>query len=76
MAFGLAVLTGIGTDVLVRSHRERSVRLWTAGGFGGAAVVVGLLRLVGRGRLHPLQTSIPARRASSGRRCRSSSDWP
>jgi len=58
MAFGLAVLTGIGTDVLVRSQRDRSVRRWTAGGFAGAAVVVGLLWVVGRGRLHPVQTSI------------------
>jgi hypothetical protein len=58
MAFGLAVLTGIGTDVLVRSHGERTVRRWAFGGFAGAAVVVGAIWLVGRGTLHPLQTSI------------------
>jgi hypothetical protein len=58
MAFGFAVLTGIGTDILVRSHGERTVRKWVAGGFAGSAVVVGALWLVGRGTLHPLQTSI------------------
>jgi hypothetical protein len=57
----LAVLAGIGMDALVRSHAQRPVRWWVGGSFLGAAVVVALLWLVGRGRLPSFEAGIRAR---------------
>ena len=41
MAFAVAVLAGVGMDVLVRTHRHRAMMLWTGSGFAlaGAALV-------------------------------------
>jgi hypothetical protein len=61
MVLALAVLAGIGMDALVRSHAQRPVRLWAGGSFLGAAVVVALLWLVGRGRLPSFEAGIRAR---------------
>jgi hypothetical protein len=61
MAFGLAVLAGMGTELLVRSWRARTVQKWGTGGFAVAAVVIGAVWLVGRGSLPPVQSAIRAR---------------
>jgi len=60
-AFALAVLAGVGTDVLVRAWRERPVRLWLAGGFAAAAVVLGAVWVFGRGRLPHAEAAIRSR---------------
>ncbi|HLI73346.1 MAG TPA: YfhO family protein [Acidimicrobiales bacterium] len=61
LAFGLAVLAGVGTDVLVRDHRRRDVRWWVAGGFAGAAAVLVVLWVAGRGRLPHAEAVVRAR---------------
>jgi Bacterial membrane protein YfhO len=61
MVLALAVLAGMGMDVLVRSHAERRVRRWAWGAFGASAVVVGLFWLFGRGRLPSVEAGIRAR---------------
>ena len=58
LALVVAVLAGMGMDVLVHSWRERNVLYWTGSGF----VVAGLALLAvydfGRGHLPPLQAAI------------------
>ena len=61
MALGLAVLAGVGTDVLVRSGTSRDVRRWLGGGFGAAAVVLAALWLFGRGHLPPVEATFRAK---------------
>jgi hypothetical protein len=51
MALGLAVLAGVGTDVLVRAGTRADVRRWLGAGFGAAGLVLGALWLFGRGHL-------------------------
>jgi hypothetical protein len=51
MALGLAVLAGVGTDVLVRSGTKRDVRRWLGAGFAASGVVLLALWLFGRGHL-------------------------
>ncbi len=51
MALGLAVLAGVGTDVLVRSGTMRDVLRWLGGGFAVAGAVLLALWLFGRGHL-------------------------
>jgi hypothetical protein len=51
MALGVAVLAGVGTDVLVRSGTRRDVRAWLGGAFGAAGLVLAALWLFGRGHL-------------------------
>jgi len=58
LAFAVAVLAGIGADVLVRSHRERAVRRWVGGGFVCVALFLAVLWLFGRGHLPPADASI------------------
>jgi hypothetical protein len=58
MAFALAVLAGVGLDVIVRSHGERMVRAWSGGGFAVAALVVGALWAFGRGHLPAAEAGI------------------
>ena len=60
-AFALAVLAGVGTDVLVRAWRERPVRWWLAGGFAVVAVVLAAVWGLGRGRLPPAEAVIRSR---------------
>jgi hypothetical protein len=61
MAFALAVLAGIGADVLARFHDSRAVRAWTGYGFGAVGVVLVLLWVAGRGHLPPDEAAIRAR---------------
>jgi hypothetical protein len=61
LMFGLAVLAGMGTDVLVRSHPGDAVRRWMAVVFGAAAVVLLLLWGFDRGHLRSMEASIRAR---------------
>ena len=58
LALALAVLAGVGTDVLIRSHRERAVRRWAAGGFACSALLLTALWLFGRGSLPPADAAI------------------
>ena len=60
MAMALAVLAGMGIDLLVRSYRDRAVRRWCSGGFISFAVILLLLWGFGRGRLQPREASIRA----------------
>ena len=57
MALGLAVLAGVGTDVLVRSGTSADVRRWLGAGFGAAGVVLLALWLFGRGHLPRLEAN-------------------
>ena len=61
LAFSLSLLAGVGMDAVVRHHQLRSVRRWTAGGFGAAALVLTGMWVFGRGRLDPSDASIRAR---------------
>jgi hypothetical protein len=61
LAFSLSVLAGVGVDAVVRDYRLRSVRRWTAGGFGAAALGLIALWLFGRGHLDPSDAAIRAR---------------
>jgi hypothetical protein len=58
MAFALAVLAGMGMDVLVTSHREPRVRRVLGIGFAAMAVLLGILWLTARRGLTPLQATI------------------
>ncbi len=51
VAFGLAVLAGVGMDALVRAHDQRTVRRWAGGGFAVAALLLAGLWVFARGRL-------------------------
>ena len=57
-AFAVAVLAGVGTDVLTRSYREGSVRRWMGWSFAAVALVLVVLWLFGRGRLPPTDAAI------------------
>jgi hypothetical protein len=61
LAFAMAVLAGVGTDVVVRSWDERNVRRGVLGTF----VVIGIVLLVvwgvGRGHLPPVEARIRSR---------------
>lgn len=59
--FGLAVLAGVGLDVLVRSRGDRNVRTWLGAGFGSAAALLLVLWLFGRGHLHRVEAAIRSR---------------
>ncbi len=58
MVLAVAVLSGIGMDILVRSHGEQNVRRALAIGFASMAVVLGIIWLVARRGLTPLQVTI------------------
>ncbi len=58
MAFALAVLAGVGTDVLVRSGSTKRVRKWVGSGFGAAGLVILALWFLGRGHLSPAEASV------------------
>jgi hypothetical protein len=58
MAFALAVLAGLGTEILVREYRHRSVRRWFGVAFGASAAFLLLLWAFGRGRLPAFEASI------------------
>jgi hypothetical protein len=58
LVFAVAILAGVGLDVLVRSDNARAVRNWLGAGFGAAAVLLLLLWIFGRGHLPAVETSI------------------
>jgi Bacterial membrane protein YfhO len=58
VALGVAILSGFGLDVLVRSHAHRAVRRRAAICFGSAGLMLLILFAVGRGRLPPTLASI------------------
>ncbi len=60
MDFALAVLAGVGMDVVVRSHAKPLVRAWVGGGFVVAGLVLAAVWAVGRGHLAPRQAHIRA----------------
>jgi hypothetical protein len=57
LAFSLAILSGLGMDLLVKSPLQKSVRRWIGTGFLLTAVVLVGFCLVGGGRLSPAQAS-------------------
>ncbi len=59
--FALAVLAGIGTDVLVRTHSERATLSLTAIGFAAAGLLVAALFVFGRRGLNPTDAAIRTR---------------
>ena len=60
MVFAIAVLAGIGIDVLIRSHNARAVRRWMGAGFTGSAILLLALWALGRGHLPPSEAAIRA----------------
>ncbi len=58
MAFGMAVLSGFGMDLLVRSWRDRSVHFWATAGFVLWSLVLAGLWLFDRGRLSSADATI------------------
>ena len=60
MSFGVAVLAGVGTDLVAQRHSDRKVRQWFGYGFVGLAVVLGALWLFGRGHLAAAEAEIRA----------------
>jgi Bacterial membrane protein YfhO len=58
MVLAIAVLSGIGMDVLVKSQSERRVLRVLGIGFGAMTVLLGIVWLVGRRGLTPSQTNI------------------
>jgi hypothetical protein len=60
VAFGAAVLAGMGLDAVVHAHGNRAVRRWTAGGFGVAGLVLAGLWVFGQGHLAPTERTIRA----------------
>jgi hypothetical protein len=60
LTFGLAVLAGVGMDVLVRSPDSRAVRRWVGGGFAVVALVLVVLWALGRGDLPADESTIRA----------------
>lgn len=51
LEFALAVLAGVGLDVLVRHPSRRALLRWAGGGFGVTTVVLGALWIAGRANL-------------------------
>ena len=60
MSFGVAVLAGVGTDLVAQRHSDRKVRQWFGYGFVGVAFVLGALWLFGRGHLAAAEADIRA----------------
>jgi hypothetical protein len=58
MALAIAVLSGVGMDVLVQCHGERRVRRVLGFGFAGMAVLIGIIWLIARRGLTPSQASL------------------
>jgi hypothetical protein len=61
MAFALALLAGVGADVVVRQWRDPVVRRCLGGGFAAVAVFLAAVWLVGRGTLPPAEAALRAR---------------
>ena len=61
MDFALAVLAGVGMDVLVRSYFKRAVLSWVGGGFAVAALILVTIWAFGRGHLPPFEAQVRAK---------------
>ena len=53
VTFVIAVLAGFGTEALVRSPRDWTLRVWAGSGFAVAGLMVVALWVIGRGHLAP-----------------------
>ncbi len=60
LAFGIAVLAGVGMDALVRSHGDRAVRRWAGSGFAAVALLLVGIWVFGRGDLSGHEATIRA----------------
>jgi hypothetical protein len=60
MAFVIAVLPGVGMDLLVRSHQRPAVRRWSFAGFAVAGPTLVVIWAVGRGDLPSMPAAIRA----------------
>jgi Bacterial membrane protein YfhO len=60
LAFALAILGGIGIDVMARAPSQRATRNWVAGSFAAMALILLGIWTFGRGRLSPAETSFRA----------------
>jgi hypothetical protein len=60
VAFGVAVLAGVGMNEVVHAHGDRAVRRWAAGGFVAAGLLLIGLWVFGRGRLPSTERTIRA----------------
>jgi len=60
MVFAIALLAGVGIDVLMRSRNERAVRWWMGAGFTGSAMVLLALWIFARDHLPPSDAAIRA----------------
>jgi len=58
MTFSIAILAGVGADVLVRSHPERAVARWAGTAFAALGVVLAALWLFARGTLPAAEASM------------------
>ena len=58
MAFSLAVLAGVGTDLVAREHSKPGVRWVTVAGFAAMAVGLAVIWAVGRGTLAPADAAL------------------
>ena len=58
MTFAIAVLAGVGADVLVRSYAKRTVPKWVATTFAAVGVVLAALWLFARGALPAAEASM------------------
>ena len=61
LALALAVLAGMGLDLLARSWRDRTFRRWAGGGFAVCGVLILGLWAFGRGHLPPAEAAIRTR---------------
>jgi hypothetical protein len=57
-AFAIAMLAGVGVDVLIRGHNSRRVGAWALASFGTVMVVLLAVWLFGRGHLTPAEARI------------------
>jgi hypothetical protein len=60
MSFGVAVLAGMGTDLVERWHSDRKLSQWLLYGFAAAAAVLVALWLFGRGQLPAAEATVRA----------------
>ncbi len=61
MTLALAVLAGMGMDVLVHAHGKRSVRYGAGAGFVAAGLALAALWSAGRGHLPPSEAAVRSR---------------
>ena len=60
MAFAVAILAGVGMDLLIRSPARRALWWWLAGGFAAAGLIVLGIWTFARGRLPPAEAAVHA----------------